>query len=1455
MTPSPGERLVAFVGDCLEFVLDAGGDLSGCRACLRTTLGAGEIQNDEIVRSFEHSAPYAQQACRDLPMAYVQGRFRLRTMLAQTGHYWAKAFLIDGKGFQHWPPGENFCVSVHPAQYRTANLVYCAWPRLFGGTAPESRILGAGEEDGEIARLEERGCAVIPPSGTLRDLKARLDHIVNRLGCRILHLLPVNPTPALKARFGRYGSPYATLDLDAVDPALVEFDQRSTGFEQFRELAREAHRMGARVFLDLVINHTGWGSRLQERHPEWFRRHRDGRFASPGAWGTVWEDLVELDHHDPELGRELAEVFLAWCRRGVDGFRCDAGYMVPLAYWRYITARVRQEFPDAVFLLEGLGGSWEATEGLLGEGGMQWAYSELFQNYSGRQIHDYLDYALDASRRVGLYLHYSETHDNPRLAARGAAWSLLRNRLCGLASTCGGYGFTCGVEWLATEKIVVHQRTGLNWGNPENLVEELGSLNRLLASHPCFFDGARLRCLSEPDSPVYVLERISKDGADRALVLANTRTGESSRVVLEASVWRWCREDLLEAPLPAAEPLGESEVSLVLEPSAVHCLSASREPSGLAGDEYRLRQGARAWMAQAIQEAWPQGLVEDFDEERALDEALADPARFLSCLSSCALGNRSAPWGEGGEGDPFPAVACWEPGDRPRHLPVPPGHWALFRDSEPFVVRFLEEDPPCRRASVPFPGGDFLACLHAPPGGSERLVEFEFESQEAGREISRGSILFLASEPSFPASFDPHRIGRSGGLESPMVLLANGRGAMARMAVDFGRIKSKYDCLLAANLSPSAPVDRHVLAKRIRLWAEVDGLISPLNRSNLIEFTPGPPARWLFLASGGRGRRALIEAAADMVHGENAVAVRLRQLEEARIGPETLQRMFGRAGLGWESTPGEARALQLSLTARVDIEDRSFHWETQRNPQSEQHFSRHVRGLDGGRGFEFAPAPDRRLEVRCSGGSYHPAPEWCVGIPHPVEASRGQHGWGDAYSPGWFSLPLEPDRGLHLALGAGDRSAHDVRPAGRFREREERNLEIARKAGLDEGDAFGGQLARALDAFVVRRGGGSTVIAGYPWFLDWGRDSLIAARGMLAGGHREEVLQLLKVFGSYERGGTLPNSLHGEDTSNRDTSDAPLWFGLVCSDLLREAGPGFLGEKAGERTLAEVLGSVARGYLSGTPNGIGVDPGSGLVRSPSHFTWMDTDHPAGTPREGYPVEIQALWVQLLLLLERIGAPDPGEGSWGGWARLAKESVEELFWQDGPGHYADCIRAERGVPAARGAVDSALRSNQLHWVALGDPPGDRARRSVEAALRWLLVPGAVRSLAPLPVRLPLPVRDGAGRLLNDPGNPFWGRYEGDEDTRRKPAYHNGTAWTWPLGTLCEAVLAAWDRSPDARAAARAWLGSAGSLMRTGCLGQVPEILDGEAPHVQRGCDAQAWGASEILRVWRMAAPGR
>ncbi|HEX7554863.1 MAG TPA: amylo-alpha-1,6-glucosidase, partial [Geothrix sp.] len=317
-------------------------------------------------------------------------------------------------------------------------------------------------------------------------------------------------------------------------------------------------------------------------------------------------------------------------------------------------------------------------------------------------------------------------------------------------------------------------------------------------------------------------------------------------------------------------------------------------------------------------------------------------------------------------------------------------------------------------------------------------------------------------------------------------------------------------------------------------------------------------------------------------------------------------------------------------------------------------------------------------------------------------------------------------------------------------------------------------------------------------------------------------------------------------TSDRDTSDAPLWLAVACEEAAQHLGPAFFRAQAGDRTVAEVLTSLGEHLRLGALNSVRMDPASGLLWSPAHFTWMDTRYPMGTPREGYPVEIQALWLRLLRLLAFLGAPSDGE-PWSATAARAEASLE-AFWLEDRGWFADVLLADSGVAAREALPADHLRPNQLFLVSLGLVTGDRARRCVAACARHLLVPGGLRSLAPLPVSVPLPIPAPWGGTLNDPLQPYQGRYEGDEDTRRKPAYHNGTAWVWQLPLLCEALDRAWEGDPAARATARAWLSSLTPLLDSGCLGQLPEILDGDAPHTPRGCDAQAWSVSEALRVW-------
>ncbi len=1421
MTPAPGERLLRYIGDRLVVRLTNTAIPDGARGFLRTNLTRAALSRADVTTRGQDrlmgGSPFAGASWRDIPLDRVAGGFEVSLPLLEVGYFRAKAYYVVPSGAQVWPDGSDVGVSVHPNCLRTANLVYCAFPRAFGSA---NRAIPP-ELAPAVKKLDERDFTVIPPSGKLRDVTAMVPHIMDELGFRALHLLPIGPVPTTHARMGRYGSPYAALDLTGIDPALVEHDARTNAVDQFRELADAVHARDGTMMLDVVLNHTGWGSRLFDSHPEWFHRNADGTFKSPGAWGNTWADLVELDQDHVQLWHRLAESLATWCRRGIDAFRCDAGYMVPLPAWQFVIARVRMDFPDTLFFLEGLGGPWEATESLLTEGGMQWAYSELFQNYSAREVSGYLDHALKQSRRIGSLVNYAETHDNERLAARGAAWSLLRNRLSALAAPSAAYGITAGVEWLETAKIDVHEARPLGFGQSPNLVREIAQLTRLLSEHPCFFDGATIVRVSPDDSSILALERTSADERERCLVLANLDVEKAHTLELSGTLWLHGGEkvvDLLGAALPAVHWLDADHVEVSLEAGRVVCLSASESGGNGRGSVYRKLRAQAAWALSALGVVLPHENVGDAPFAELAAFVSADPKAFLGSLgkldASRAKSDLLGALKAACEADGYGEVVMWTALDARRITLLPPRHWLLIVDSKRFEIDLEVLDLPHRVRSTETAIGYVVAV--PPLTGRERDVVLHLDRYERDEALVEARIRVLS--PRGDLAVDPFDAG------GERVLLTNGRGGMARLSVDLGKIRSKYDCLLGANLHPDVPVDRHILVKRLRAWVNADGFITALDRENAIDVEAGPPAVYRFAAHAGDGRRVRVDLEIGFVPNENTVTIRC-----CRRTSDT------------EDTLPPNRDVRLTL--RLDLEDRNFHAETHANPDTETHFVTNTRALAGRAGFEFRPAQDRSLVAVVDAGAYHDSPEWSLGLFHEEEATRGLPDRGDAWSPGWFDVPLTGGEPARLTVSA---EPHDV-ASGAHRP-DDVPVSSQRAPSIPPRRSeprLVSALRHAARAYIVRRGVDKTVIAGYPWFLDWGRDSLIASRGLVAGGFVEEVRSILRTFGRFEENGTLPNYLSGVTAGSRESSDAPLWYALACEEYARVAGDRALAERVDDRrSILDVLRSIATHYLEGTPNGVRVDPESGLVWSPPHYTWMDTNYPAATPREGYPIELSALFARLTALLDRLGAPASGAP----WRDVSERTRDALALYNHPhlGFFADTLHASPGVPAKRAVADDHLRPNQLFAVSLGFVTGARARAMVDSVARFLLVPGALRTLAPRKVEVPLPViKDG--HLLNDPASPYFGHYEGDEDTHRKPAYHNGTAWPWLLPSFCESLVAAYPGDDAARLAARAILGSTARFLTEGTIGQLPEILDGDAPHRQRGCDAQAWSVTETLRV--------
>ncbi|MFZ7124864.1 MAG: amylo-alpha-1,6-glucosidase [Desulfobacterales bacterium] len=1405
--PPPGRHLLKTRGGTVAFILTMGTPVDG-QAWLRSNIGHGSVSRNEIVRSVERDAPILASDWFDRPMERIDNRrFRIVLALTEVGHFEAKCFFLPkGASTPVWPEGGNTIVNVEPAFTCCGNIIYNAFVRQFGPNRD-----GSAEAQWQALNpepLDKAGFAVIPPSGKFRDLIRELDFIIFKLGCTIIQLLPIHPTPTTYARMGRFGSPYAALSFTEVDPALAEFDPAATPLEQFQELVDAVHARGARLFLDIAINHTGWAARLHGEHPEWLMRDPHGNIEVPGAWGVNWEDLTRLDYRCKNLWIYMAEVFLTWCRRGVDGFRCDAGYMIPESAWTYIVARVRDEFPDTVFFLEGLGGKISVTRQLLNRANLNWTYSELFQNYDRSQIEHYLPESIDISGSDGLTVHFAETHDNPRLAARSKTWARLRIRLCALFSPWGAFAFANGVEWFATEKINVHQSPSLNWGSAENQVEDISLLCAVLKTHPAFREGTRLEMIQEGEGNALILLRHHHPTGKRLLILANldeyaTVTAAWHRERSGLTAARFVDLMTSRAIAPARDG---ARFTVPLDPGEVLCLSPDpRDLQALTSDIHS-RAPARALhqrlRAKAMEVAAASGQsppAEAVDWDRAAAGLSIDPVAF------CRKMNPDA--------GPTMVIRWQWPKDARREVMVPPRHFLLVRSPHPFRCR-LTEGHRTLRVEECLPWGKDAHFALIPPmndgGAGTRVLELSvFEPGRTHHAKTPVRYLSAAEDATVRHVFS----GKDLQSDTLLFLGTNGRGGMCRALARWGELRSRYDALLAANLSEKYPEDRRVLLTRIRCWSVYQGYSQVFHADCTDSFAYAPEgARWRFRLPCGQGESVRLRVDLTMVPGRNALRMTFLR-ETSSTGQDLLV---------------DDRPVEIIL--RPDVEDRSFHETTKAFTGPEHSFPRAVTVRDSG--FRFSPQPPAGLDLSISKGRFTLEPEWHYMVHRPQEAERGLDPDSDLFSPGFFLAILRGGDSVTLEASADGESVGAPAPPD---------------AGCSTLPAPNPETAllSAMDAYVVRRGEFSTVIAGYPWFLDWGRDTLIFVRGLIAAGRLETARAIVRQFAEFEENGTLPNMIRGLDAGNRDTSDAPLWLAVVCSDLaVAEGGFDLLKMTCGKRSLGRVLSDMARSLMEGSPNGIRMDPASGLLFSPAHFTWMDTNHPAGTPRQGYPVEIAALWYATLRFLAE---SRNSRGPWRTLSRKVQKSIRTLFLRTEEGYLSDCLHAESGCPAERAEPDNALRPNQLLAVTLGAVEDTAIRRRIVHACEELVVPGGIRSLADRPLSRPLEIMHD-GRTLVDPFHPYQGRYRGDEDTRRKPAYHNGTAWTWIFPSFCEA----WALTYGARSAstALAWLASGVPLINSGCVGHLPEILEGDIPHEPVGCDAQAWSASEFYRVWRL-----
>ena len=647
-------------------------------------------------------------------------------------------------------------------------------------------------------------------------------------------------------------------------------------------------------------------------------------------------------------------------------------------------------------------------------------------------------------------------------------------------------------------------------------------------------------------------------------------------------------------------------------------------------------------------------------------------------------------------------------------------------------------------------------------------------------------------------------------------LETDGRGGFASGTVGGARSR-RYHALLLPATRP--PVGRMVLVNGLEVWlvtpagrfplstqcypggADGQDVLSPRGQDFLVDFRADPWPRWTFQFPDG-----------------------------TRIEQETfIHQSTGLTALGWRLPIPAACTLEV----RPLFSGRDYH--SLHHENSSFAFAPVSLENHGGNALwqAYPGVPGVRV---WSSGVYRHEPSWYRRFLYTWERARGLDDVEDLAVPGVFVCDLARNGTAALLLASAElspgglpaappvpvtASAGNLLPA--LRTDEERRRGIRRDP-----------LTRAGDAYLVRGGRGLTVVAGYPWFTDWGRDTFISLRGLcLAAGRFEEARDILLPWSNAVSEGMIPNRFpDGGEAPEYNTVDAALWFVVAAHDYLtlcpRPADAAGLDRRArDESTLNTACEAILAGYAAGTRYGIRLDEDDGLLFAGEEgvaLTWMDArvDGRAITPRRGKPVEIQALWLNALYLLA------PNSPRWRRLYEKARVNFEARFWNGEHGCLFDVV----DVDGERGRNDPSLRPNQL--FAVGGLPlvlltPAAARAVVDVAERVLLTPLGLRTLAP-----------------GEPG--YCPRYEGN-GAQRDGAYHQGTVWPWLLGPFAEAWARVHGDDPAARAGARARFVEPllARLPEAVGIGHLPEIADAEPPHASKGCPFQAWSLAELTRL--------
>lgn len=645
-------------------------------------------------------------------------------------------------------------------------------------------------------------------------------------------------------------------------------------------------------------------------------------------------------------------------------------------------------------------------------------------------------------------------------------------------------------------------------------------------------------------------------------------------------------------------------------------------------------------------------------------------------------------------------------------------------------------------------------------------------------------------------------------------LVTNGIGGYAAGTVG-GALTRRYHGLLIAARKP--PVERMLLlaklAERIQLngeWVDLDlnhwrgGISSPLGHLHLESFAlEGTVPVWTWAIGSTR-----LEKRVWMEQGHNITYVQYRLVSAS--APVT-----------------------LSLRAMVDHRD---HHETTSLGEQQAVIEKVTGGMSVRLSEDAMP-----LWLFADGAEFKPAHVWYRHYALAIETERGLDDEQDLLLAGEITRVIEPGEAFTVIAGTRHdcgRGALSIAGALQRRRAHEKSLieSWTRAQGKRAKDApeWIRQLVLAADAFVVERARGEShemmlstvgsprsILAGYPWFTDWGRDTMISLPGLLLTTGRPELARaVLTTFAAHVDHGMLPNMFPDDGSPPEyNTVDAALWFFQAVRAYLDATDDTSLLEQ-----VYPALEDIGAWYERGTRFGIGVDSRDGLVSQGSDghaLTWMDArvEEWVVTPRKGKPVEINALWFAALTVMGRfarkLGRPHE---SYDALARRVGLSFHK-FWND----EQKCLFDVLDTPAG---PDASLRPNQIFAVSLPDTPLDAAQRRavVDAVGRAMLTSHGLRSLAP-----------------GQPG--YRGRMTGDRRIR-DGAYHQGTVWTWLLPHYALAHF----RAYGDRDAALALLEPYCDLMRGMAMGTLPEVADGDAPHAPRGCFAQAWTVAETLRAY-------